>query len=225
MFHPLLAAGTWESVFAKKYITPLTEEERFLACMGEAGGEGRQESGKNRELAEHFWRAFQGLEKAETGFEFTVREEISRICLLLYQELGIGWEQHEYEPGHDSVRIRKMLGFIHSHYASGLTLSEIAASAGIGERECLRCFQRSIRTPPMQYLLKYRIMQGAAMLLAEPEKSIAQVAADCGFDSPSNFSMMFRRFYGQAPREYRRGQKGGRRVGAEKLQPACPPGD
>lgn len=68
-------------------------------------------------------------------------------------------------------------------------------------------------------------LQGAAMLLAEPEKSIAQVAADCGFDSPSNFSMMFRRFYGQAPREYRRGQKGGRRVGAEKLQPACPPGD
>ncbi len=225
VFHPLLAAGTWESVFAKKYSTPLTEEERFLACMGEAGGEGRQESGKNRELAEHFWRAFQGLEKAETGFEFTVREEISRICLLLYQELGIGWEQHEYEPGHDSVRIRKMLGFIHSHYASGLTLSEIAASAGIGERECLRCFQRSIRTPPMQYLLKYRIMQGAAMLLAEPEKSIAQVAADCGFDSPSNFSMMFRRFYGQAPREYRRGLKGGRGVGAEKLQPACPPGD
>ena len=31
VFHPLLAAGTWESVFAKKYITPLTEEERFLA--------------------------------------------------------------------------------------------------------------------------------------------------------------------------------------------------
>lgn len=221
VFHPLFTAGTWESVFAKKYIIPLTDGERFLACMGER----RQESGKNRGLAEHFWRAFQGLERTEPGFEFTVREELSRICLLLYEELGIGREQFKYDPGHDSIRIRKMLGFIHSHYASKMTLSGIAASAGIGERECLRCFQRSIKTPPMQYLLKYRIMQGAAMLLAEPQKSIAQVAADCGFDSPSNFSMMFRRFYGQAPREYRRGQKGSRRVGTERLQPACPPGD
>ena len=36
-----------------------------------------------------------------------------------------------------------------------------------------------------------------------PDESIAQVAAACGFDSPSNFSQQFRRFYRCTPREYR----------------------
>ena len=43
----------------------------------------------------------------------------------------------------------------------------------------------------------------ADILLARPDESIAQVAAACGFDSPSNFSQQFRRFYRCTPREYR----------------------
>ena len=41
------------------------------------------------------------------------------------------------------------------------------------------------------------------MLRANPGFSVSQIAAACGFDSPSNFSKMFRRFYGLSPREYR----------------------
>ena len=52
-------------------------------------------------------------------------------------------------------------------------------------------------------LIKYRVMQGAKMLLEEPSSSISETAAYCGFDSPSNFSQHFRRFYSCTPREYR----------------------
>ena len=96
-----------------------------------------------------------------------------------------------------------MLAFIQEHFDRPLTLAEIASAAGIGERECLRCFGKTIHIPPMQYLLKYRIMQGADALLARPADSVAQIAARCGFDNPSNFSQQFRRFYGCSPREYR----------------------
>lgn len=81
--------------------------------------------------------------------------------------------------------------------------AEEARAANIGERECLRCFQRTVRLSPMQYLLKYRVARGAEMLRAEPGCSVSQIAVACGFDSPSNFSKMFRRFYGLSPREYR----------------------
>ena len=54
----------------------------------------------------------------------------------------------------------------------------------------------------MQYLLKYRVQRGAEFLRERPG-TVAQAAAACGFDSPSNFSKMFRRFYGLSPREYR----------------------
>ena len=41
------------------------------------------------------------------------------------------------------------------------------------------------------------------MLLEDPAASISEAAVRCGFDSPSNFTKMFRRFYNCTPREYR----------------------
>ena len=105
---------------------------------------------------------------------------------------------------HDTIRIREMLEYIHANYADDITLADIARTANIGERECLRCFQRTIQLSPMQYLLKYRVMQGAVLLETERTKTISEISGLCGFDSPSNFAKMFKRFYGCSPREYRR---------------------
>lgn len=49
-------------------------------------------------------------------------------------------------------------------------------------------------------------MQGAELLQSESTKSIAEIAISCGFDSPSNFSKMFKRYYNCSPREYRYGR-------------------
>ena len=98
--------------------------------------------------------------------------------------------------------MRKMLDYIHGSYGGSVSVSEIAAAASISERECIRCFHKSLGVSPIQYLIKYRVMQGAKMLLEEPSSSISETAAYCGFDSPSNFSKMFKRFYGRTPREY-----------------------
>ncbi len=45
------------------------------------------------------------------------------------------------------------------------------------------------------------------MLLRDLSGSISEVATLCGFDSPSNFSKVFKRFYNCAPREYRNWNK------------------
>lgn len=103
----------------------------------------------------------------------------------------------------DNLRIRKMLAFIHKNFSDDISVSEIAGTADISERECLRCFQKTIQLSPVQYLLKYRVMQGAEMLLGNPADSISKIATLCGFDSPSNFSKIFKRFYNCTPREYR----------------------
>ena len=56
----------------------------------------------------------------------------------------------------------------------------------------------------MQYLIKYRVTQAASLLLKNPDKSIAEISIQCGFESPSNFSQMFKRYYRCTPREYRK---------------------
>lgn len=195
VFSPKLIIGYDNSAFAKKYILPLTSCNSFSGCF-------IQES--HSEKATNWFRcAFEALEHDSYGFEFIVRENLSRICLFLYKQFEQDIGTKEIIQNQDNLRIRTMLDYIHKNFSDNIALTEIAKAADIGERECLRCFQKTIQHSPIQYLLKYRIMQGAEMLLKSPTSSISEIATLCGFDSPSNFAKMFKRFYNCTPREYR----------------------
>lgn len=201
VFSQTLITGNEDSVFAKKYMQPLLTCNGFSHYLIKAGS--------NETVTDCFYRAFEALAQDCYGYEFTVRENLSRICFFLY---GVFIPQADVQnvlPGQDNLRIRKMLAYIHKNFADDISLSDISSAADISERESLRCFRKMIQLSPIQYLLKYRIMRGAEMLLGDPTESIAEIATRCGFDSPSNFAKVFKRFYNCTPREYRNpGQKG-----------------
>ena len=52
------------------------------------------------------------------------------------------------------------------------------------------------------YLRKIRL-ERALELIENSDKSISEIASDCGFSSPNYFKDVFRRTYGVSPREYR----------------------
>lgn len=196
VFSPGLITGGSESAFAKKYIQPL------LSCRSFSGYPIDPED--IQRVSEWFDCAFEALKNDRCGFEFVVRENLSRICFYLYGKFKTQMNAEIPVFDQDNIRIRKMLDFLHENFASHVSLKEISGAADISERECLRCFQKTLQISPVQYLLKYRIMQGAEMLLADSTSSVSEVATYCGFDSPSNFTKMFKRFYNCTPREYRR---------------------
>lgn len=194
-----LLTGGMQTVFSKKYLGPL------MVCPSLDGCLLIKDNGWQQEGIDSFAAAFEALASEKSGYEFIVREQLSRFCLLIYEQY-----KDELINGHgknspDKQRICKMVAYLHEHCAEKLTLSMIAKAADIGERECLRCFQRTLQISPMQYLLKHRIMRGAALLTEEPKSSIAEVSIRCGFDSPSSFSRMFRRYFMCTPKEYRNG--------------------
>ena len=186
VFSPALITGNEELVFAKKYMRPL------LTCSSFSHYVIKAENGKN--VAGWFSHAFDALAEDRYGYEFTVRENLSRICLFLYGEFRPQIEIQNIPPDQDNLRIRKMLTFIHDNFADNITLAEISDAAHISKRESLRCFKKNIQLSPIQYLLKYRIMHGAEMLLKNPADNISEIAASCGFDSPSNFSKVFKQW-------------------------------
>lgn len=194
VFSPQLIAGSSDSVFAKKYMDPLLSCEAFSGLLIRAGRENIQAC---------FSAAFEALARDTKGFEFIVRENLSRICFYLYEQFAQELKPKAKAFNQNELRIRSMMNHIQKNYANPLSLAEIAASANISERECMRCFQKTIQVSPMQYLLKYRILQGAEMLRQNQGRSISEIAADCGFESPSHFTKLFRRFYNCTPREYR----------------------
>ncbi len=196
VFSPALITGSNDSAFAQKYILPLLS----CGCFS-----GYQVCASDRDMAANWFnQAFAALAEETWGFEFAVRENLSHLCLYLYEMLQQQLKVKTPPSSHDNLRIRKMLDYIHQNFPYDISLAEISGAADISQRECLRCFQRLLQISPVQYLLKYRVMQGAEMLLEHPTSSISEIAARCGFDSPSNFAKIFKRFFTCTPREYRK---------------------
>lgn len=151
---------------------------------------------------EDFQEAFQACFMEGFGFEFRVRDALSRLWRRMVENLWDELPLYSREGRDQSARLKAMLDYIHGHFAEHIGLPDIAAAANIGERDCCRCFEGTIGMPPVAYTVNYRICAAAAML-EETELPMTAVCEQTGFNSPSYFSKVFRRQMGCSPREYR----------------------
>ncbi len=198
VFHTKLVSGGADTVFQKKYIDPL------LAYDGIKGVKLTLEIPWQAEALKELVGTIVALEGKQEGYEWEVREQLSRLWFRLYQNTRPKDEESSRKTM-DAERLRHMLELIQKEFAEPLHLSQIARAANIGERECLRCFQRTIGISPLQYLLRYRVSQ-AALLLRETTLPVAEIGMRCGFDSPSHFAQTFRKYFSITPSAYRKGR-------------------
>ena len=91
-FNATLVSGGADTVFARRYLRPLTACAAFDACA--LGAEERQA----------FEEAFSALSTGGEGFEFTVRESLSRVCLALFERFA-PQKQESASPGLDGERL------------------------------------------------------------------------------------------------------------------------
>ena len=92
-----------------------------------------------------------------------------------------------------------------------LDLEATAREANASPFHFLRLFSAVLGVTPHQYLVRSRLKR-AARLLAEPDRSITEIAGDVGFGDLSNFVRTFRRAAGVSPRAFRRAARGERKV-------------
>ncbi|MDP3547635.1 MAG: AraC family transcriptional regulator [Phreatobacter sp.] len=117
----------------------------------------------------------------------------------------------------DRRRCVDAAGWIEANSAGPLTLEDVAAFAGFSPYHFLRLFRRVTGATPHQYLLQCRLKRAAA-LLAEPGRSITDIAYDVGFGDLSNFVRSFRRAAGMSPGAFRKASHAKRNFCQERLQ-------
>lgn len=144
-----------------------------------------------------------GTEERKLCIRVHGKENLSGVLLSLYREVEDSLSLTSRLKDTDSLRIERMLDYIHSHYSENITLEDISGAAALSTREALRCFRRTIHDTPIQYLLRYRLMQSASLLISNPSLTVSEITTLCGFDYPCYFSRQFKRFYQCTPREYR----------------------
>ena len=153
-------------------------------------------------MIENFLKIIELSKEEPFGFEFEIRTQLSRFWYALLEETADLREQNTEKSTIDIDRLKAMMQFIHEHFMDKITLEGISLSASISSRECSRCFQRCIKTTPINYLNEYRIRMAAQMLL-QTDKSIITISEDCGFSSSSYFSKLFQKVMGYTPKDYR----------------------
>jgi len=147
------------------------------------------------------------MEQEPEGFEFDVR---TKLCDVWRIFLGDTKEIRLRAPARnvaDTERLKQMMDFIETHYAENISVSDIAAAAGISTRESTRCFQRCISLSPVSYLSDYRVRM-AAKLLRTTGKTVIEVSEACGFSSPGYFGRVFKETFSTTPKAYQMGKRG-----------------
>lgn len=196
VFHPRLPGGSMDSVFWQKYLHPLLQNRRLkgmrLDCREDWAKEGIR-------AVEQAW---ENCVWETDGYEFAVRENLSRLIFLLTRHCPAREALPAEKELRDGERIKQMLQYIQEHFAEELDTRQIARSAMISQSECLRCFHSTIGTTPIQYLKQYRVERAAELLCTGLK--ISEVGARCGFQEMSYFARAFRERKGCTPSEYRK---------------------
>lgn len=108
------------------------------------------------------------------------------------------------ENTHKIDLIKTIFEYIELHYASNITLDELAGVAGMNPKYFCRFFRSITHQTPIDYVNMYRI-EKAAQMLHSTRLPVTNICMECGFNDSSNFIKVFRKYKGMTPKQYRRG--------------------
>jgi transcriptional regulator GlxA family with amidase domain len=103
-------------------------------------------------------------------------------------------------------RVANAIGLMRQKMYELSSISEIAASVGTSERELSRLFKRYLKVAPSQYWRQMRL-KAAKWMVLNSDRSIAQIAYECGFADCAHFVHWFKRTYHVTPAKLRRSHR------------------
>ena len=114
-----------------------------------------------------------------------------------------GWLAAARDP-----EIGRTLALLHRNPAEPWTLATLAREVGISRSVLADRFRHYMGEPPMSYLTRWRLQLGARMLKSS-SRSVADIAAEVGYESEPAFNRAFKREFEVPPARYRNNSRTG----------------
>jgi AraC-like DNA-binding protein len=112
-------------------------------------------------------------------------------------------ERRGWLAGLRDPAVGRALALLHTQLARSWTAETLAREVCLSRSAFAERFTALIGVPPMKYLTSWR-MQVAAQRLREGHRSVAQVAADVGYESEAAFTRAFKREFPVSPARWRK---------------------
>lgn len=195
IFDPSLLAGKQGSQIEERYMLPLLTDRKteMIALHPEDPAEG--------EILKMVKEAFL-ISDQEWGYEVKLREKLTQIWLRLVQMIRPEKEKEEMQPSEDE-KVKRLMLYIHEHYRESISVEQMAESVYISKRGCFRVFREQLHMTPVEYIHSYRLQRVCQMLM-DSDRSITEIAQECGFGSSSYLGRLFHDKMGCTPAQYRR---------------------
>jgi AraC family transcriptional regulator len=99
-------------------------------------------------------------------------------------------------------KLATVLDYIQARLSQDLSLTAIAAEIGVSRCHFATQFRQAMGLAPHQYVSQQRV-EKAKRALRSPQRSIADIALECGFSNQSHLTKVFKKQTGTTPKAYR----------------------
>ena len=101
-------------------------------------------------------------------------------------------------------RLNRTIDYIQNHYDEDLNLTKLAEVACFSKFHFHRIFRAMVGETLNDFVQRIRLEKSITKLTTELNKSITEIALDCGFSCSQNFAKIFKAHYGITPSIFRR---------------------
>ncbi|MGA6825984.1 AraC family transcriptional regulator [Nitrospira sp. NS4] len=141
-----------------------------------------------------------------------VRAKLSEVLFIetLRRYIGLLPPKHTgWLAGVRDPEVGQALALLHRKPADPWTIAAIANEVGISRSVLAERFRHYLSETPIAYLTRWRLHLGAQRLTTT-NKSVAEIAADVGYESEPSFNRAFKREFGFPPARFRSQSKAAR---------------
>lgn len=129
----------------------------------------------------------------------------SGLLYMLLIKLKIS---QDHPPHNDQKENKRMfssiISFIKQNYHHDISLTMLANQMSITEQHFNRMFKKEYQMTPITYLTRYRLFKAKELLIRNAQMSVKDISEAVGFNSPSYFGAVFKKYVGCSPIELRR---------------------
>lgn len=148
-----------------------------------------------------------GREEDPFILEALVLNRAFTIALLHLRKLVRSTNIEAPIPQEEQLKIRKAKNILQQNYINPPTLANLARTVGINRNKLSKGFKELFGMTVSTYSQHYR-MELARKLLNDSAHNIAVIADTVGYEHPGNFTVAYKRKYGQLPKAARRTAEG-----------------
>ena len=158
---------------------------------------------------------------AELFYQLTRTRAVAEQAVLLQALILLTVENGQELPSLPATAgacaVAQATAIIGDEFHTDLTLSSLSRRLNVSYHHLCASFKERLGVPFSAYLADVRLRHAAIMLQNE-EKSITEVAMDCGYRNLSHFLRSFKKKYQLTPKEYRKAMQKVRGVPAWLLK-------